>query len=96
MDRLTYILDISLSTPSGNKYVPVGLATAVVAPAAIEDPQCAMVAQASFWRLGGGSSWWSIATLASMSIVCRGRGDTSDLQISFLAVFYSLHCLVLA
>ena len=49
MDRLTYILDISLSPASGNKSVPIGFAAA-----ATEDPQCAVVAQASFWRLGGG------------------------------------------
>ena len=52
MDRLTYILDVSPA--SGNKSVPIGLAAAVAT--ATEDPQCAMVAQASFWRLGGGSS----------------------------------------
>ena len=73
MDRLTYILDISPA--SGNKSVPVGL-TAV---AATEDPQCAVVAQASFWRLGGGSSRWSAAALASMFVVCHGRGDRSNL-----------------
>ena len=73
MDRLTYILD--KSPTSGNKYVPVGLAAA----AAAEDPWCVVVAQASFWRLGGGSSWWSAAALASVSIVCRDRGDRSDL-----------------
>ena len=89
MDRLTYILDISLSPASGNKSMPVGLAT--VAAAAIEDPQCAMVAQASFWRLGGGSSWWSVVALASVSIVCHGRGDRSDPQVSFLAFSCSLH-----
>ena len=50
MDRLTYILDVSPA--SGNKSMPIRLA----AVAAMEDPQCAMVAQASFWRLGGGSS----------------------------------------
>ena len=55
MDRLTYILDIS--PVSGNKSVPVGFAAAV---AATEDPRCAaVVAQVSFWRLGGGSSRWS-------------------------------------
>ena len=50
MDRLTYILDISPA--SGNKSVPIGLA-------AIEDPPCAVVAQASFWRLGSVSNRWS-------------------------------------
>ena len=75
MDRLTYILDVSPT--SGNKYVPIRLATAVAV--VMEDLQCAMVAQASFWRLGGGSSRWSAAALASMSVVCRGRGDRSDL-----------------
>ena len=88
MDRLTYILDISLSPASGNKSVPIGLATAA---AATEDPQCVVVAQASFWRLGGGSSQWSTAALASVSIVYRGRGDRSDPQVSFLAFSYSLH-----
>jgi hypothetical protein len=39
VDRLTYILDISLSPASKNKYVFVGLATAA---AATEDPQCAV------------------------------------------------------
>ena len=52
MDRLTYILDIS--PVSGNKSVPVGLTTVVAV--AMEDPQCDVVAQVSFWRLGGGSS----------------------------------------
>jgi hypothetical protein len=91
VDRLTYILDISLSPASGNKYVPIRLVTLVVA-AAMEDPQCAMVAQASFWRLGGGSSWWSVASLASVSIVCHDRGDRSDPQVSFLAFSCSFHC----
>ena len=68
---LTYILDISLA--SGNKSVPVGLVAA-----ATEDPRCAVVAQASFWRLGGWSSRWSAAALASVSVVCHGRGDKSD------------------
>jgi hypothetical protein len=49
VDRLTYILDVSLA--SENKSVPVGLAAAVAA-----DPRCAVVAQTSFWRLYGGSS----------------------------------------
>ena len=48
MDRLTYILDVSPT--SGNKSMPVGFA----ATAAAEDPRCVMVAQVSFWRLGGG------------------------------------------
>jgi hypothetical protein len=82
VDRLTYILDISPA--SGNKSVPIGLAAA-----ATEDPQCAVVAQASFSRLGGGSSRWS--ALASVFIVCRDRGDRSDPQVSFLAFSYSLH-----
>ena len=73
MDRLTYILDVS--STSENKSVPIGLAAATV----VEDPWCVVVAQASFWRLGGGSSWWSAAALASVSIVCRDRGDRSDL-----------------
>jgi hypothetical protein len=42
VDRLTYILDISPT--SGNKSVPVGL----VAAAAMKDPRCAVMAQASF------------------------------------------------
>ena len=74
MDRLTYILDISLA--SGNKSMPVGLATTMVA--ATEDPRCVVVAQASFWRLGGGACRWSVAALASVSVVCRGRGSRSD------------------
>jgi hypothetical protein len=67
--------------------VPIGLAAA-----AATDPPCAVVAHASFWRLGSGSSQWSAATLASVSVMCRGRGDISDLQVSFLAFSYSLHC----
>ena len=71
VDRLTYILDIS--SASGNKSMPVELA------AAVEAPRCAaVVAQASFWRLGGWSSRWSAAALASVSVVCHGRGDKSD------------------
>ena len=76
MDRLTYILDISLFPVSGNKSMPIGLATAMTA--AMEDPQCVVVAQASFWRLGGGSSWWSMVALASMSVMCHSRGNRSD------------------
>ena len=82
---LTYILDVS--PVSGNKSMLVGL-TAV---AAMEDPQCVVVAQASFWRLGGGSFEWSAIALAPVSIVCRGRGDRSDPHVSFLA-FSCLHC----
>ena len=74
MDRLTYILDISPA--SGNKSVPIGLVT--VAAVVTEDPQCAVVAQASFWRLGDGSSRCTTAALASVSILCRGRDDRSD------------------
>ena len=56
--------------------MPVGLAAAV---AVAEDPRCAaVVAQASFWRLGDGSFWWSVAALVSVSVVCRGRGDRSN------------------
>ena len=88
MDRLTYILDVSPA--SGNKFVPVGLAAAAVA-AATEDPHCAIVAQASFWRLGGESSQWSAVALASMSVMCHGRGDRSNPQVSFLAFSCSLH-----
>ena len=73
MDRLTYILDVS--PVSGNKSMLVGLAAMTVVT---KDPQCAMVAQASFWSLGSGSSWWSMVALASVSIVCRGIGDRSD------------------
>ena len=88
MDRLTYILDISPA--SGNKSVPIGFAAAAVAA---KDPWCAtMVAQASFWRLGGGSSRWSTASLASVSVVCHGRGDRSDPQVSFLVFSYLIHC----
>jgi hypothetical protein len=70
--------------------MPVGLVVPV-APAA-EDPQCAVVAQASFWRLGGRASRWSVAALVSVSVVCHGRGDRSDPQVSFLAFSCSLHC----
>ena len=85
MDRLTYILDTSPA--SGNKSVPVGLTVA----AATEDPHCGVVAQASFWRLGSRSSRWSVVALASVFIMCCSRGDRSDLQVSFLVFFYSLH-----
>jgi hypothetical protein len=68
--------------------MPIGLATT----ATTEDPRCAVVAQASFWRLHGGSSQWSTMALASVSVVCRGRGDRSDLQVSFLVFCYLLHC----
>ena len=68
--------------------MPVRLATV----AAAEGPRCVVVAPASFWRLGGGACRWSAAALASVSVVCRGRGDRSDPQVSFLAFFYSLHC----
>ena len=82
MDRLTYILDISPA--SGNKSVPVRLAATVL----VEDPCCAaVVAQASFWRLGGGSSRWSAMALGPVSIVCRGRGDRSDPHVSFSRLF---------
>jgi hypothetical protein len=57
----------------------------------VEDPRCAVVALASFWRLGGGACRWSAATLASVFIVCHGRGDRSDQQVSFLAFSCSLH-----
>jgi hypothetical protein len=73
VDRLAYILDVSPA--SGNKSVLVGLAVVAV----VEDPRCAVVAQASFWRLGGGSSRWSVAALAPVSIVCHDRGNISDL-----------------
>ena len=57
--------------------MPVRLAVVVAA----EDPQCAVVVPVSFWRLGGGACRWSTAALASMSVVCRGRGDRSDPQV---------------
>jgi hypothetical protein len=60
--------------------------------AAAEDTRCAMVASASFWRLGGRACWWSTVALASVSVVCRGRDDRSDPQVSFLAFFRLLHC----
>ena len=60
--------------------------------AATEEPLCAVVALASFWRLGGGACRWSVTALASVSIVSRGRSDRSNLQVSFLAFSCSLHC----
>jgi hypothetical protein len=87
VDRLTYILDISPT--SGNKFVPVGLAAAA---AAMKDPQCAVMAQVSFWRLGGMSSQWSMTALVSVSIVCHDRGDRSNLQVVFLAFSQLLPC----
>jgi hypothetical protein len=64
-----------------------------LAAVAAKDPRCAaMVAQASFWRLGCRASWWSAAALASMSVVCRGRGDRSDPQVSSLPFSCLLHC----
>jgi hypothetical protein len=83
VDRLTSVLDISPA--SGNKSVPVGLA------AATKDPWCAVVAQASVWRLGDVSSWWSTVALASMSVVCHGGGNKSDPSVSFLTFSYLLH-----
>ena len=62
-----------------------------LAVAAAEDPRCAVVATTSFWRLGGGACQWSAVALASLPVVCHGRGDISDLQVSFLAFSYSLH-----
>ena len=67
--------------------MPIGLAAAAVA----EDLWCAMLAQASFWRLGSGACRWSRMTLVYVSVVCRGRGDRSNPQVSFLAFSYSLH-----
>ena len=78
-----------ISPTSENKSVPVGL-VAMVATA--EDPRCVVLAQASFWRQGGRASWWSAVALASVSIVCHGRGYRSDPHVSFLAFSYSLHC----
>ena len=92
LDRLTYILDICPA--SGNKSVPIGLVT--VAATVTEDPQCAVVAQASFWRLGGGSSRCSMAALVSVSVVCHDRGDRSDPQVSFLPFSVHFTILVLA
>ena len=69
--------------------MPVRLAAMVL----VEDPCCAaVVAQASFWRLGGGSSRWSAVALAFVSVVCCGRGDRSDPHVSFLTFSCSLHC----
>ena len=65
--------------------MPVRLATAE------EDPRCAVVALASFWRLGNGACRWSAVELASMSVVYHDRGDRSDLQVSFLTFSCSLH-----
>ena len=50
--RLTYIGVLDISPSSGNQFVPVRQA----AVAATDDPRCAVVALASFWRLGGRSS----------------------------------------
>ena len=66
--------------------MPILLAAAAVA----EDPQGTVVAQVSFWRLGGRSSWWSMAALASVFVLCHGRGDRYDPQVSFLAFSCSL------
>jgi hypothetical protein len=41
-----------ISPTSGNKFGPVGLAATATT---VEDPQCSMVAQVSFWWLGGGA-----------------------------------------
>jgi len=68
--------------------VPVGLA---VVAAAAKDPRCVVLAQASFWRLGGGASRWSTVALVFMSVVCRGSGNRSDLQVPFLTFSNSLH-----
>jgi hypothetical protein len=84
------ILDISPS--SGNKFVPVRL----VAAAAVADPWCAVVAPASFWRLGGGACQWSVAPLVFVSIVSRGRGDRSDPHVSFSPFPIRFNVLVLA
>jgi hypothetical protein len=43
-------------------------------------------------RLGGGVSRWSTVALASVSVVCRVRGEKSDPQVSFLAFSCSFHC----
>ena len=78
---------LDISPLSGNKSVPVRLAAV-----AAEDPWCAVVAPASFWRLGGRACRWSALTLASVPVVCHDRGHRSDPQVSFLAFSYSLHC----
>ena len=56
-----------------------------------KDTWCAVVALVSFWRLGGGACWWSAVALASVSVVCHGKGDRSDMQVFFLAFSGSLH-----
>jgi hypothetical protein len=76
VDRLTYILDIFPA--SGNKSMPVGLMAATVL--ATEDPQCAVVAQASFWRLGGRSSQWSMAALRLCSL-CAAAEATDPIRM---------------
>ena len=60
--------------------------------AVVEDPWGAVVAPVSFWRLGGRACRWSAAALASVSIVCRGRGDIFDPYVSFLVFSCLLHC----
>jgi hypothetical protein len=44
---------------------------------AADDPQCAVVASTSFWRLGGGACQWSTVALAFVSIVNHGRDNRS-------------------
>jgi hypothetical protein len=82
--RLTYTLDILCKW---KQIYAVGLAAA----AAMEDFRYAMVAQASFWRLGDGASRWCATALVSVSVVCHSRGDGSDPQVSFLVFSCSLH-----
>jgi hypothetical protein len=65
---------MDISPSSGNKFVPIRLAAAVAA----DDPQCAMVALASFWRLGDGACRWSTMSLVSVSVVSHGRDDRSN------------------
>ena len=85
MDPLQVDLYWIFSLLSGNKLVPVRLV------AMAEDPRCAVVAPTSFRRL----FWWGLKVehggLAFVSVVCHGRGDIFDPQVSFLAFSYSLH-----
>jgi hypothetical protein len=71
--------------------MPVRLVAVAAVVVTAKDPRCAVVALVSFWRLGGGAYQWSAAALASVSVVCHGRGDRSNTQVSSLAFSYSLH-----
>ena len=59
--------------------------------AAVEDPWSAVVAQASFWRLGGEACRWSAMASASMFFVFHDSGDRSNPHVVFLAFSYLLH-----